>query len=235
MKTWFQYSTNRSVSSPGRSPGLPKGSPRSRQSGLPEVLLVRKLHDPLVRDAHPAPDLDRLLVRTEPELVVALEHRRPYSLRVESEALDRELPAPRDRLLLEVVAEAPVAEHLEEGQVAARVADLFDVGGPEAALDVGDPAGRRLLLPEEIGLEGLHAGRRQEDRRVVDRGHQGGRGGDSVPSLLEERQVGLADLVDLHAAKSRWRLRIADRHESERPAGKVPAGRRVSFDDGALP
>ena len=30
----------------------------------------------------------------------------------------RELPAPGDRLLLEVVAEAPVAEHLEEGEVA---------------------------------------------------------------------------------------------------------------------
>ncbi len=30
MKTWFQYSTKRSVSSPGRSSGPPNSTPRSR-------------------------------------------------------------------------------------------------------------------------------------------------------------------------------------------------------------
>ncbi len=53
--------------------------------------------------------------------------------------LDREeLPCPVDRLALEVVAEAPVAEHLEEGVVPRRPADLLEVvvlaGNPQAAL-----------------------------------------------------------------------------------------------------
>ena len=39
----------------------------------------------------------------------------------------QELPGPVDRLALEVVAEAPVAEHLEQGLVARRAADLLEV------------------------------------------------------------------------------------------------------------
>ena len=58
----------------------------------------------------------------------------PDPLLVEPEALARRARAPGDRLLLEVVAEAPVAEHLEEGEVAARVAHLLDVGRAEALL-----------------------------------------------------------------------------------------------------
>ena len=136
---------------------------RTRPAGagvarLPEVLRARQRHDALLRDADRAPDLDRLCVRTKAELLVTLEDRHPDQLGIEAEALGGELPAPGDRLLLEVVAEAPVAEHLEEGQMAGGVADLVDVDRPEAALDVRDPRGGRLLLTLEVRLEGLHPG-----------------------------------------------------------------------------
>ncbi len=178
---------------------LRAGTAGAGRPGLPEVVLAAEADDALVRDADPAPDLDRLLVGAEPELLVAAEDGHPDPLRVHPEALGRELPAPGDRLLLEVVAEAPVAEHLEEGEVAGGVADLLDVGGAEALLHVGEARRRRLLAAEEVGLEGLHAGGGQQHRRVVRRGHQRGRGHDLVPALLEEGEVGLADLVGLHA------------------------------------
>ena len=38
---------------------------------------------------------------------------------------------------------------------------------------------------------------------IVDRGHQRGRGHDLCAPLLEEREIGLADLLDLHAAESK--------------------------------
>ena len=84
MKTRFQYSRKRSVSSPG--PVLVGAELRTavevelraRAAGpgrarLPEVVLASEAHDPLVRDAHRAPALDRLLVRPQPELLVAAE------------------------------------------------------------------------------------------------------------------------------------------------------------------
>ena len=181
---------------------LRAGAAGTGRPALPEVVLAAEADDALVGDADAAPDLDRLLVGAEAELLVAAEDGDPDPLRVDAEALGRELPAPGDRLLLEVVAEAPVAEHLEEGEVAGGVADLLDVGRAEALLHVGEARRRRLLAAEEVGLEGLHAGGGQQHRGVVGRGHQRGRGHDLVPALLEEREVGLADLGGLHRAQS---------------------------------
>ena len=71
----------------------------------------------------------------------------PDAVAVEAEHLGDELPGPRDGLGLEVVAEAEVAEHLEEGEVAARAADLVEVvvlaPGPHALLDRRRAAARR--------------------------------------------------------------------------------------------
>ena len=104
MKTWFQNSRKRSVSSPGRSSGaeilaaveveLRAGTARPGRAGLPEVLLAAEADDPLIGDADPAPDLDRLLVGAEPELLVAAEDGDPDPLGVEPKALGGELPAP---------------------------------------------------------------------------------------------------------------------------------------------
>ena len=181
---------------------LRAGAAGPRRPRLPEVVGAAEQHDPLLGHADALPDLDRLLVGAEAELLVAAEDGRPDLLRVHAEARGRQLPAPGDRLRLEVVAEAPVAEHLEEGQVAGGVADLLDVGRAEALLDVGEPRRRRPLAAEEVGLERLHAGRRQQHRGVVDRGHERGRGDDLVAALGEEIEVGVAYLGGLHRPRS---------------------------------
>ena len=87
---------------------------------------------------------------------VALEDGDRDHPRVEGEPLGRgeELPGVGDGLFLEVVAEGPVAEHLEAGEVAL-VADLVDVAGADALLVVGEPlAGRDAARRGDTGRGG---------------------------------------------------------------------------------
>ena len=114
---------------------------RAGRARLPEVVLAPELHDALVRDARPAPALDRLVVGPQAELLVAAEDRDPDLLRLEPEALVESSQRVLDRALLEVVAEGEVAEHLEEGQVPRRVADLLDVRRAEAPSGTRSAAG----------------------------------------------------------------------------------------------
>jgi hypothetical protein len=96
--------------------------------------------------------------------------------------LDDEFPGPRDGFLLEVVAEGPVAEHLEERVVVGVEAHVFEVvvlaAGADALLRVGRASGQafvqhagpgihiRAALAEEDGHELVHA-RVGEDARAV--------------------------------------------------------------------
>src|SRR5699024_10516635 len=90
--------------------------------------------------------------------------RDPDAVRVQAEDVDRELPRPADGLPLAVVAEAEVAEHLEEAEVALRAADGVQVvvlaAGADALLDGAGAwrRPRRLLLADEVRDEGHHPG-----------------------------------------------------------------------------
>ena len=127
---------------------------------LPEVVLVEAL-DPLHRD----PDL---LVPDRLGGVVGEVDGGPDAVAVEP-GRQHQLPRPLDGLELVVVAEAPVAEHLEEGEVAAGAADLVDVvvlaGQPDALLDRRRPrrVERHRLFAEEVRDE-LHHPRVREHR-----------------------------------------------------------------------
>ena len=118
---------------------------RAGGAGGPEVVLGAHAHDALGRHADLV-DPDRL------GLVVVLVDRDPDALRVEPEHLDRVLPRPRGCLGLEVVAEAEVAEHLEEAVVAAGGADDVDVGGAHALLHGGRAREPRSFTPRNTGL-----------------------------------------------------------------------------------
>ena len=98
-------------------------------------------------------------------------NRGPQPFRVEAGNLGQELPRPRQRIPLEVVADRKVAEHEEEGAVAL-VANLVDIDGAEALLYRGHPRSRRCLQAQEVGRHLLHAGRRQQDGSIAD-GHEG--------------------------------------------------------------
>ncbi len=72
------------------------------------------------------------------------------------------LPRPVDRLALEVIAEAEVAQHLEKRVVIRRAADVVDVAGPQALLAGRGPRELQLHLAQEVVLELVHAGRREQ-------------------------------------------------------------------------
>ena len=149
--------------------------------------------DPLGRHADLLPELDRDLVRAEPELRVARVDGRPHAIPVELHPLAHELGGELDRPFLEVLPEREVAEHLEERE-RALVADLVDVGRAEALLRGDRQRRRRRLEAEEVRHLRLHPGRRQERRAVVRARNERGRGHAQVPLLLEEGEKALAQL-----------------------------------------
>ena len=145
------------------------------------------------------PERDSLVILRDAGRRVAREYRHVEPVRIEPEALLRireELKYPRQLLLLEIVAEGPVAEHLEEGGVTV-VAHLLDISGAEGELRIGHAGACRMRLPEKVRHEGLHAGRGEEGGRVVPR--DDGRGRDNrVPALLVEREESAAYVSKLH-------------------------------------
>ena len=129
-------------------------------------------------------------------LVVAEVHRHPQPVGVESEHPGNQLPGPGAGVRLEVVAEAEVAQHLEEGEMAGGATDLVEVvvlaPGPHALLHGYGPRERGLLLAGEVRLEGHHPGHGEQQGGVV--GDQAGRRVVGVAPLDEEVDEGLADL-----------------------------------------
>ena len=151
--------------------------------GRPEVLVL----------AQPLEPLRRQLDLVEPDarrLVVVQVDRGRERFRVQAEPLlaGEELPRPVDRLPLEVVAEAEVAQHLEEGVMVGGAADVVDVAGAEAFL-AGGGAGEIELAPaQEVVLELVHARRREQHRGVPPR-HQHVAGPADAALGLEKGQI----------------------------------------------
>ena len=86
--------------------------------------------------------------------------RDPEPVAVEPEHLGHQLPGQRDGVGLEVVAEAEVAQHLEEAEVAGRAPDELDVvvlaPDAHALLHRRGPRVRRRLLAQEVRHELVH-------------------------------------------------------------------------------
>ena len=67
--------------------------------------------------------------------VIAFEHGGADFLAVQAEDLGQQVVAPLGFLLLEIIAQGPVAHHLKEGEMGG-VADAFNIHGTDAALHV---------------------------------------------------------------------------------------------------
>jgi hypothetical protein len=96
--------------------------------------------------------------------------RHPQAVRRQAERPRQELPAIVDGLLLEVVPEGEVPQHLEKGVVAGGPADILQVvvlaAGPDAFLYRDGPGVGSLLLAGEDILELDHPSVGEEQRRV---------------------------------------------------------------------
>ena len=152
------------------------GSARPGLGHPPEVLVVARLD--VAPAGHPLRGQADLVAPDVPgDLVVLVRRRREPVRRGCPSSTVRQLPGPMDRLTLEVVAEAPVAEHLEQGVMARRPADLLEVvvlaGDPQAALVVDRPLVAPRLGPGEDLLELDHPGVREQQGLVAGRDEAG--------------------------------------------------------------
>ena len=93
--------------------------------------------------------------------VILGEHRDPEALLRNAERAGDEIPREMNRLALEIVAEAEIAEHLEERVVPGGVADVFQIivlaAGAHAALRARRARIVARLLAEKHVLELHHA------------------------------------------------------------------------------
>ena len=172
----------------------------ARLAHRPEVLGLVETDHLVGRQADAlAPEIVRL--------VVLAEHRNHEPFGSDAEILRHELPGVLDRFALEVVAEREVAEHLEEGVVARRAADVLEIvvlaRHAHALLRRGRARVGPRLLAEERALEGNHPRVREEQGRIA-LGHERRARHAAMAAGLEEAQEGLADLArgERHAVSS---------------------------------
>ncbi len=203
---------------------LAAGAARTGFAHLPEVVrtaagVVTDADDPVGRQ----PDL---LAPDVVGLVVGLVDRHHQPLRVDAKPVLRrhELPGEQDRIALEVVAEAEVAQHLEERVMAGGVAHILEIvvlaTRTHAALAARRTHVAAFLLAQEHVLELHHARIGEEQRRIVAR-HERARGHDRVGLLAEVLQEQASQVV------ARRRSGTALRHGSSSRSMSVPSAWRI--------
>ena len=107
-------------------------------------------------------------------------------LGVDTKDIRTQLPGPLNRLLLEVITERKIAEHLKKRVMPRRTAHVFDVVGANALLATGGPRRWPLLLPEKDRLKRQHPRNREQDRGILR--NQGGACHHLVAPLFVEAQ-----------------------------------------------
>ena len=205
---------------------------RAARSGVghpPEVVVVAGVD--VAPSRHPLGRQADLVAPDVPGDLVVLVGGRRQPVAGNAQVAGQEVPRPVDRLALEVVAEAPVAEHLEQRVMTRRAADLLEVvvlaGDAEAALVVDGPRVRAGLGADQDVLELDHPGVREQQRGVAGR-HEAGAGHHGVAALGEEVDEPATDLGggqrhdprigDLHG---RWHR--AQWYRTERPEPTTPS------------
>ncbi len=143
---------------------------------LPEVVFLAAQVNVRFRHADGAPVASCLVVARNLVFRVALEHRDVQARFVHLPDVGEQFPGPGDGFLLEVIAKAPVAEHLEEGVVVGVLADVVQIvvlaAGADALLRVGGTLVGPGAGAEEHVLELVHAGVGEQQRRIVVRHHR---------------------------------------------------------------
>ena len=111
------------------------------------------------------------------------------------EALGKEFPCPRNRLILEVVAEGEVAEHFEVGTVTRGVAYAFQVRGTDALLAGGNALARRFNFAGEELLHRSHTGV-DEKKGFVVLGNERERRESEMTLGFKEREIFFSQIVN---------------------------------------
>ncbi len=93
----------------------------------------------------------------------------PIRIDTEPLFLSQKFPCPVDGFGFEIVAEAEVPEHLEEGVVISRPSDVVDITGSKALLTSCRLGEVEFDFAEKVVLELIHPGRSKQDRRIPSR------------------------------------------------------------------
>ena len=158
----------------------------------PEIVAAGDAQDfPLGQAGDLLPEIERLVV-------VDIDGRQKLVGR-HAVFLGDQLPGKLDRAFLEVIAEREIAEHLEEGVMPRRIADIIEVvvlaAGADAFLRRHRARIGPLFEPGKDILELHHAGIGEHQGRVVARHERRGRH-DFVPFAREVAQECGADIVN---------------------------------------
>ncbi len=153
---------------------------RPRVAHFPEVVLLRAEVDVRRVDVGDgAPQFGGFVVGFQTVSLVPAEDGGVQPALVDAPDVGEQIPRPGDGLGLEVVAERPVAQHLEEGVVVGVLADIFQVvvfaAGADALLAVDGTGVVAGAGGEEDVFELVHAGVREQQRRVAVRHDGAGR------------------------------------------------------------
>ena len=197
---------------------LRAGAARSRLAHLPEVVVLVAADD-VILGQEAAPVVVGLLIEGHAVLLRALEDGGVHALGRQVVDVVQQLPGPCDRLLLEVVAVGPVAQHLEHRMVVGVVADLLQVvvlaRHAQALLRVGRARILAGRIAQEDVLELVHA-RVGEHQRGVSLDDHRGRRHDHVALRCEEVQKGLTNFIRFHIYRfvcfPRYSVRVAKLH-----------------------
>ena len=173
---------------------------RAGVSHLPEVVVLVAEQDVVLRHVF-EPGFPGFMVHRGAVIFAALEHGGVEQLRVDLVDFGKELPRPVYRLFLEIVPEAPVAEHLEHGVVVGVVPDFFEVvvlaAHSQTFLRICRSRVRGLGVAQEDVLELVHSGVGEHQRRVILDHHRSGRH-DGVSLGCEEIQKFLSYFLRSH-------------------------------------
>ena len=179
---------------------------RARTAGTgvphgPEIVRGADADDPVVGEA------GDLLPQAEGLVVIGIDRDQELVLR-QAELLVHKGPGVVDGLLLEIVPEREVPQHLEEGVVPGRVAHIVQVvvlaTGPDAFLRARGPDIGAGLGPGEDVLERDHAGVHEQKRRIVLR-HQGCGRHDGMTASGKVVEEGGPDFVQArHGRSQAW-------------------------------
>ena len=153
----------------------------------------------------------------------------PPGARRDPQVAGQEIPGVVDRLALEVVAEAPVAEHLEERVVAGGPADLLEVvvlaGDAQDALVVDRPLVVRVSAPVRTSLNWTIPEFVKRSVCVAGR-HEARAGHDRMTALGEELDEAPADLGGGQRLDPRVAFGDGGRHRRQWYRTRTPARTR---------
>ena len=167
---------------------------------FPEVILLVAVDDTVFADVL-FPIAKRLHISGLSVFFVTAKNGHIKPVLVDFDDLGEVFPSVGDGLFLEVVAEAPVAEHLEHGVVVGVVANFLQIivfaRNAEAFLRVGGAVPLLGLIAEEDVLELVHTGVGEHQRGVVFH-DDGCRGHYLMAFGTEKVQKAVSDFVGVH-------------------------------------